>query len=99
MGRLRRPEATEDNLDRTSLPGLLHALSMETYIEALALLFLGNAQADDHIDDLEDDEASDAAHDQRRHDGAELDQQVGIGPTDFLDIEHAGEHGTDDAAD
>src|SRR4030081_3671043 len=71
---------------------------METYIETFALLFFRYAQADDHIDDLEADEAADAADNERGDDGAELHQEIRVGSADFLDVENTGQQSADDAA-
>src|SRR5215471_13736716 len=78
---------------------LLHAFPVETYVETLALLFLGDAQADRPVDDFENDKTAGAAHDERRGDGADLDQHVRIGLADLLDVEHSGQYRADDAAD
>src|SRR5438876_10131136 len=83
MGRRSAPRATEEKArPNLRLLGLLHSFAVETDIETFALLFFGDAQADDHVDDLEDHEATDAAIHQRRGDRAKLHQDVGIGATD-----------------
>ena len=67
------PKATEERLQRPNYPlaGLLHhALAVQADVETLALLLVGDAQPDDHVDDLEDDEAADAAVHERRRDRA-----------------------------
>src|SRR6266568_8748766 len=78
---------------------LLHPFAVETYIETFALLFFRDAQADDHVDYLEDDEAADAADYQRRTDGRKLDPDDCVNAADFLDVEESGEDRADDAAD
>src|ERR1022692_52842 len=98
-GRFEAPrKATEEKLER-NLPGLLHPLAVKTYVETFAFLFFGDAQADHHVDDLEDDETTDPGDCQSRTDGAKLDHEVGVRAADVLDVEHAGQQGADNAAD
>src|SRR5260370_42176590 len=77
------PIATEEKRSNV-LPKSLHPFAVETYIETFALLFLGDAQANDHVDDLEDDEAAHAAVDQRRENRTELHQHIGVRFADVL---------------
>src|SRR6185312_10500529 len=78
---------------------LFDALAVQAEVEALALLLLGDAKAHDHVDHLEQDEAANAADDQRRRHGAELHEEVAVGAADRLDVERTGEERPDDAAD
>ena len=51
------------------LTALLHDLAMQRQIEAFALDLFADAQPDDHVDDLEDDQGHDHVvdeHDRRR---------------------------------
>jgi hypothetical protein len=70
----RSPRATHAWGDRRrcGLAPLLHPFAVETYIETFALLFFGDAEPNDHVDDLEQDETADAAHDQRGRNRANL---------------------------
>src|SRR5438067_2534463 len=87
----RSPRATRARGDRRrcGLAPLLHPFAVETYVEAFAFLFFGHAQADDHVDDFEQDEAADAAHNECGRDGAELHQRVSVRLADVLDVEEA----------
>src|SRR5260370_19279205 len=98
-GRLQAPrKATAEKLERKS-PCLLHPLAVKTYVETLALLFFGDAQADNHVDDLEDNETADPRVHQGRAYRAELHKEVGVRAADVLDIEHTGQQSAYDAAD
>src|ERR1700731_349721 len=53
-------------------PASLHGFAMERQIEALLLDFLGHAQPDEDIDDLEDDQRYDAVVNEHRADADRL---------------------------
>ncbi len=85
---------------------LQHLLAVKTDVQTFAFLLFGDAQADDHVDDFEDDEGDDGVVDDGEAHALGLDQDLGHiafqgagGAADGLDREHAGEHGADDAAD
>src|SRR6266851_6299405 len=74
-------------------------LAVQADVETLPLLVLGDAQADHHVDHFEDDQASHATDEQRGKYAVELGHEASVGAADFLDVEHAREECTDDAAD
>src|SRR5208283_3674593 len=89
-----------------SLLRLLHGLAMQREIETVALYLFGDSQADDHVDDLEDDQRHDGIVEEHDADALELVENLaGIafdqarGATVLVDREHAGEQRADDAAD
>ena len=78
---------------------LLEAFSMQGYIQPLAFLFLGNAQPNGHIDDLQDHPARNkTVHDGKGH-AFELNQHRTVKPADLLAGKKAGEQRADDPAD
>ncbi len=86
--------------------GSEHLLAVQADVQTFAFLLFGDAQADDPVDDLEDDEGDDGVVDDGEAHALGLDQDLGHiafqgagGAADGLDREHAGEHGADDAAD
>src|SRR6266496_2104688 len=84
---------------RPSLVTSSNLLAVQADVETLPLLVLGDAQADHHVDHFEDDQASHATDEQRGKYAVELGHEAGVGAADFLDVEHAREECTDDAAD
>src|SRR6202790_4345999 len=100
-GAWRRPEKPlrrNSSVSRRAY-SLLHPLAVKTYVETLALLFFGDAQADNHVDDLEDDVTADPRVHQGRANRAELHKEVGVRAADVLDIEPTGQQSTYDTAD
>src|SRR5262249_2107360 len=84
----------------------LHGLAMQSEVEALALDLLGDPQADEDVDDLEEDQRHDRVVDEHRADADRLIVELGHvalehagGAAVLLDGEHAGEERADDAAD
>src|SRR5262245_39561402 len=55
------PPIGGEELDWRSCPLSMHRFSVQVDVEALDLLLVGDAQADQRIDDLEDDEGGDGA--------------------------------------
>src|SRR4030095_626146 len=70
---------------------LLDVLPMQRNIQPLALLLFGHAQADGHIDDLQDDVANDEAINQSRPDAPALGQHATLHPADLFRYKRAGE--------
>src|SRR4029453_5957994 len=56
---------------------LLDSFTMQREVQPVALDFLGHAQADRKVDDLEDDRGADAAEPHRQDDALELDPDLG----------------------
>src|SRR6202142_2212621 len=83
---------------RAYAEALLHSFPVKGDIQALALLFLGDAQADRHVDDFQDDEAHHEAVDQRGSNAPELSDYRSICAADFLAGEDARQQRADDAA-
>src|SRR5712691_8348504 len=76
-----------------------YLLAVQADVETFPLLVLGDAQADHHVDHLEEDVAADTADQQGSDHAVKLGQETGVGTADFLDVEHAGEERADDPAD
>ncbi len=86
----------------------MHRLAMKVDVEALDLFLGRDAQPDDHVDDLEDDEGRDRTPGDADQGAPELgqdltaiavDQALLAHAADCLDGEHAGQDRTDEAAD
>ena len=85
---------------------LLHHLAVQGEIETVALDFVGDPQADRHVDDLQDDQRDDRVIDDDRADADQLIDdlarvafdQAGVAAV-LVDREHAGQDRADDAAD
>src|SRR5262245_65795238 len=96
-----------------AVPGLrpnrissVNGLAVQREIETLALHLIADAQSDEDVDDLEDDQRHDGVVDEDDDDALDLvdhlhrvafDQAGGAAV--LLDREHAGEQRADDAAD
>src|SRR5229473_7588738 len=87
---------------------LVHRFPVQIDVEALDLLFVGHAQADQRIDDLEKDEGGDGAPGDADQAAPELGQDLAAIAVykpplalaaDRLDGEHAGQDGADETAD
>src|SRR5260370_23000362 len=78
---------------------LLHSFPVERNVQAFALLFLGYAQANGHVDDFQNDKTHHKAVNQRGSHAPKLGDHGTVCPADFLAGEDAGEQSADDAAD
>src|SRR5215217_2938606 len=84
----------------------LHCFAVQREVEALALDLFFDAQSDDDVDHLEDDQADDRAVDEHDHDALDLVDELSRvafeqagGSAILLDREHPGQQRADDAAD
>src|SRR5262245_13499077 len=111
--KVRGPGASRGPSTARAVPGLrpnrirsVHGLAVQREIETFALHLVGDAQPDEDVDDLEDDQRDDGVVDEDDDDTVDLVEELyriafeqAGGAAIGLDREHAGEQGTGDAAD
>src|ERR1700722_4241251 len=78
---------------------LLDALPMQGDVQALAFLFLADAQTNGHVDGFQDEKTGHEAIGHRDRDAFELNPQRTVHAADFLADKHPGQQRADDAAD
>src|SRR5712691_11684615 len=91
-------ESNPDQLTTWRTPSF-DSFAVQAEVETLPLRFVGDAQADRDVNDLEDNVAADATDKQRSQHTIDLDHQVRIDAADILDVEHSGQDRADDPAD